>query len=298
MPTFEIPDGPTTIDVSRSAGGTAVYSVTNKSPDSADGRLSVVLSGGSKTEWFSVDGNRERTFASGESQTVSVTVRMPADVSGGDFPFRLRVIAVNDPDNDHSEGPMTIAKRGPPAPIGKKPLIWPWIAIAIVVVILIAVGLFFMMRSNPSSGPVKTATVAVDTSPATPVPTPEPAPPPVVAAAPADRLSPGQRLKGAGSEAIISKNGFFRAVMQGDCNFVVYNPPRALWASGTQGRDSACTAIMQGDGNLVVYTQGGAAVWASGTQGNPGAEVVMQDDGNLVIYSAGRALWASNTVVR
>jgi len=153
-----------------------------------------------------------------------------------------------------------------------------------------------MMRSKPSPGPDKAPTTAVATPP-TAAPPPE-APKPVVAAAPADRLSIGQSLKGAGSEAIISKNGFFRAVMQGDCNFVVYNPPRALWASGTQGRDSACTAIMQGDGNLVVYTQGGAAVWASGTQGNPGAEVVMQDDGNLVIYSAGRPLWASNTVVR
>jgi len=296
MPTFEIPDGPTTIDVSRSAGATAVYSVTNKSPDSADGRLSVVLSGGSKTEWFSIDGNRERTFASGESQTATVTVRIPADVPAGDYPFRLRVIAVNDPDNDHSEGPMTIAKLGPPVPVGKKPLIWPWILIAIVVVILIAAALYFMMRSNSSPGPEKTPT-AVDKSPATPAPAPEPAKP-VVAAAPSDRLSVGQALKGAGSEAIVSKNGFFRAVMQGDCNFVVYNPPRALWASGTQGRGSACTAIMQGDGNLVVYNEGGGAVWASGTQGNPGAEVVMQDDGNLVVYSAGRALWASNTVVR
>jgi hypothetical protein len=294
MPTFEIPDGPTTIDVSRSAGATAVYSVTNKSPDSADGRLSVVLSGGSKTEWFSVDGNRERTFASGESQTVSVTVRVPADVPAGEYPFRLRVIAVNDPDNDHAEGPMTVAKLGPPAPIGKRMPIWPWILIGLVVVIAIAAALYFIMRSNPSPGPVKTATPTVDTSPATPVPAPKPA----VAAAPADRLSTGQTLKGETSDAIVSKNGFFRAVMQTDCNFVVYNAPRALWASGTQGRGSGCFVAMQGDGNLVVYTQGGVPVWASGTNGNANAEVVMQDDGNLVVYAGGRALWASNTVVR
>jgi len=38
---------------------------------------------------------------------------------------------------------VTIAKLGPPVPVGKKPLIWPWILIGIVVVILIATALVF-----------------------------------------------------------------------------------------------------------------------------------------------------------
>ena len=289
MPTFEIPDGPTTIDAPRSGAATAVFSVTNTSSDSCDARLSVVLTGGSKKEWFSVDGNRERNFASGESQTVSVTVRVPADVPAGDYQFRLRAVAVNDPDNDHIEGPMTAAKLGPVESVKpKSSLLWLWILIGVVVALLIAVALYFMLRSKTPDGPAK-----ID-APATTAPAAEPA----KAQGPKDRLPVGGRLAGAQSEAIVSSNGFFRAVMQTDCNFVVYHPPRPLWASGTQGRGSACTAIMQGDGNLVVYTQDNVPVWASGTQGNPGAEVVMQDDGNLVIYNAGRALWASNTVVR
>jgi hypothetical protein len=294
MPTFEIPDGPTTVDVSRSGAATAVFSVTNRSSDSCDARLSVVLAGGSKTEWFSVDGNRERTFASGESQTVAVRIKPPADTPGGDYPFRLRAVAVNDPDNDHVEGPMTIAKLGPAEAGQKKSLLWLWILIGVVVVILIAAALFFMMRSGKPDASAGTASPATPATSAPPAEAPKPTP----AAAARDRLSIGQALKGAGSETLVSNNGYFRAVMQGDCNFVVYHVPRALWASGTQGRGSACTAIMQGDGNLVVYTENGVAVWASGTQGNPGAEVVMQDDGNLVIYNGGRALWASNTVVR
>lgn len=289
MPTFEIPDGPTTVDAPRSGEATAAYSVTNTSPDSADGRLSVVLAGASKTEWFSIDGNRERTFAPGETQTVTVRIRIPPDAPAGEYPFRVRAVAVDDPDNDHVEGPMTIAKLGAvEATGGKASLLWLWILIGLVVVIAIAAALFFMMRASGPDAPPATA------------PTSKPAVAETPKAAPAtrDRLTSGEALKGPDSGAIVSKGGYFRAVMQGDCNFVVYHPPRALWASGTQGRGSACVAVMQGDGNLVVYTEGGAAVWASGTHGNPGAEVVMQDDGNLVIYNAGRALWASNTVVR
>ena len=112
-----------------------------------------------------------------------------------------------------------------------------------------------------------------------------------------NHLEPKQVLKGAHSEALVSTSGYFRAVIQPDCNFVVYQVSRPVWASDTQGRGSACSAVMQADGNVVVYNEEGVAVWAAGTDGNPGANVVMQDDGNLVIYSAGRALWATDTSV-
>ena len=295
MPTFEIPDGPTTVDAPRSGEAAAVYSVTNRSSESSDARLSVVTAGGSKTEWFSVDGNRERTFAPGETQTVTVRVSIPATVAQGEYPFRLRAVAVNDPDNDHSVGPMTVAKLGPAETPKKPSLLWLWILIGVVAVILIAAALFYMMRAQGPDAPTGKEAPATSPPPAAPVTAeaPKPTPP-----APRDRLPMGGRLEGARSEALVSNNGYFRAVMQGDCNFVVYHVPRALWASGTHGRGSACFAVMQGDGNLVVYTADGGAVWASGTHGNPGAEVVMQDDGNLVVYNGGRALWASNTVVR
>jgi len=279
MPTFEIPDGPTSVDAPRGSDATAVFSVTNTSSDTADARLSVVQTGGSKAEWFSVDGNRERTFAAGETQTVTVRAKFPSDAPQGDYPFRLRAIAVNDPDNDHAEGPVTIARLGPATPHeDRKPRWWLWILIGVLVILAILAALYFMLRSGGSD-------------------TPRPAKAPATAAH-GDRLNNGQSLKGAASQEIVSKSGFFRAVMQNDCNFVVYNPPRALWASGTNGRGAACNVVMQLDGNLVVYTEAGQPVWASNTSGNPGAEVVMQDDGNLVIYAAGRALWASNTVVR
>src|SRR3954465_1907493 len=110
MPTFEIPDGPTSVALQRSgdaanpgpATGSAVFNVTNKSTESSAGRLSVVPSGSSKVEWFTLDGARERPFAAGETQTATIKVSAPKDVTPGDYPFRLRAVAVNDPDNDHA----------------------------------------------------------------------------------------------------------------------------------------------------------------------------------------------------
>jgi hypothetical protein len=169
MPTFEIPDGPTTVELKRTgdaktpgpATGSIVFNVTNKSPDACDGRLGIVVSGDSKEAWFSVEGDRERTFAAGETQTATIKINAPPDAAAGNYPFRLRAVAVNDPDNDHAEGPVATAQV-PPAtgPIGKRPMWWLWILIGVVVLLLIVVALWFAFRSKPetpAAGPIETA---------------------------------------------------------------------------------------------------------------------------------------------
>ncbi|MBI3897797.1 MAG: hypothetical protein HY308_05795 [Gammaproteobacteria bacterium] len=100
------------------------------------------------------------------------------------------------------------------------------------------------------------------------------------------RLSPNQQL--------VSGDGQYRAIYQGDGNFVVYGPKQALWASGTNGKRGN-TLVMQGDGNLVIY-DGNRPVWSSGSNRGKPARLVMQNDGNLVIYQEGnKPIWASNT---
>jgi hypothetical protein len=186
MPTFEIPDGPTTIEAPRSAKSpqpaesSAVYSVTNTSSDSVVGRLGVKVVGGSKEAWFTIDGDRERTFDSGETQTVTVRVSFPSDVLAGEYPFRLRAVAVNDPDNDHAEGPVTTAKLGAGgAPVGKKSLLWLWILLGIVAVLSIALGLYFLLSSGKPEPVEKVPNAPTPTVPAAPAPVPAPSGPPV-----------------------------------------------------------------------------------------------------------------------
>ena len=169
MPTFEIPDGPTTVELSRGADATAagsiVFNVTNKSSDSCAGRLSVVPSGSSNEAWFTIDGDRERTFASGETQTATIKISAPKDVATGDYPFRLRAVAVNDPDNDHAEGPVATAKvpaAPAPAPV-KRSLWWLWLLIGLLVIALIGGGVWFAFfrDKGPKTVPAPDFTVGM-----------------------------------------------------------------------------------------------------------------------------------------
>jgi len=157
MPTFEIPDGPTTIEAPRSgakpAEASATYSVTNTSTDAMDGRLGVRVSGASKDEWFTIDGNRERTFGPGETQTATIRATFPSNVPAGEYPFRLRAIAVNDPDNDHVEGPMTTARLGPGEGEGKKSLLWLWILLALLAIAVIGGGAWYMLKQPKTPPP-------------------------------------------------------------------------------------------------------------------------------------------------
>ena len=116
MPTFEIPDAPTIVELERGVGASGpasaaiVFNVTNKFDQSCGGRLSIVVAGDAKRDWFSIDGERERMFGPGETQTATIRIDVPAEVAAGSYPFRLRVVNVNDPDNDYAEGPTTAAK--------------------------------------------------------------------------------------------------------------------------------------------------------------------------------------------
>jgi hypothetical protein len=72
----------------------------------------------------------------------------------------------------------------------------------------------------------------------------------------ADTLSNDQALL-AGQE-IVSQNGRYRLVMQGDGNLVGYGPGQPFWDTGTWNLPVGMRpdrAIMQADGNLVLYTR-------------------------------------------
>jgi hypothetical protein len=170
MPTFEIPDGPATVKVSGEIAnakaprtGSAVFNVTNKSGEPRAGRLSVQIAGPTKREWFTIDGEQERNFAPGETQTAAIKILVPPDVAAGDYPFRLRVVAVNDPDNDHSDGPVTTAQVVK-AVNGGGSKAWIWIIVALVVLAVVGGGLYFFLKP-PEPKPTPTPTVS-------PTPTP------------------------------------------------------------------------------------------------------------------------------
>ncbi len=101
------------------------------------------------------------------------------------------------------------------------------------------------------------------------------------------------------NQAICSRDGRYKAVMQGQGNFVLYfikGGETALWSTPIGGSK----IVMQSDGNLVVYTATGGVTYSSGTYGNGGSNpyLALQNDGNLVIYkSNGTTIWSSGTAL-
>jgi hypothetical protein len=90
-----------------------------------------------------------------------------------------------------------------------------------------------------------------------------------------------------------SADGRFTLVVQKDGNVVLYSPNRALWQSGTGGKQLS-RLTLQSDGNLVVYGFADQPLWWTGT--NQRSKLIVQDDGNLVLYNGlNQPLWNSRT---
>ncbi|KAL0922436.1 hypothetical protein M5K25_006423 [Dendrobium thyrsiflorum] len=110
----------------------------------------------------------------------------------------------------------------------------------------------------------------------------------------ASRLNAGQTLQPGQSLA----EGAYLFIMQQDCNLVLYDNNKAVWATGTNGKASNCYLKMQSDGNLVIYS-GSRAIWASNTNRQTGNYyLILQRDRNVVIYdNSNNAIWATGTNV-
>jgi len=161
MPSFEIPDGPTTVTLKTEAGfhkGNAVFGVTNKTGEGLTARFSPQIQGGGKAEWYSIQGEPERPVAAGETQTVTVVAKIPAATPAGQHRIKLRATNVNDPDNDSTDSAVatvTIPAVVKP-PTGKKPFPWWIIAVAagvLVLVVGIIVAVVLMSRPKGSAVP-------------------------------------------------------------------------------------------------------------------------------------------------
>jgi len=160
MPSFEIPDGPTSVALKTEGGfhkGSAVFGVTNKTGEGLTARFSVQVQGDAKPEWYQVQGEPERPVAAGENQTVTVVAKIPAATPPGQHRIKLRATNVNDPDNDSTDSgaaTVTVPAATGPAPPPKKPFPWWIIAVAGgVLVLVIAVIIAIVAMSGGGKVP-------------------------------------------------------------------------------------------------------------------------------------------------
>lgn len=101
------------------------------------------------------------------------------------------------------------------------------------------------------------------------------------------------------NHALRSTNGRYRAVMQDDGKFLIFDtgvtPRKQIWSMNVTNRADS-KVMMQTDNNFVLYGPLGTALWASATngKGSGAASLVMEDTGALVVYdSSKKVLWSS-----
>lgn len=99
-------------------------------------------------------------------------------------------------------------------------------------------------------------------------------------------------------ESWVTGNGTYLLTMQTDGNLVEYKSGVPIWASRTAGHPGAY-AVMQGNGNFVVYEPGfdGSPLWWTGTTGTGATQLALDPDGALVMTNAGGAqIWSSRNI--
>ncbi|NBR28879.1 MAG: hypothetical protein EBT83_10805, partial [Betaproteobacteria bacterium] len=102
------------------------------------------------------------------------------------------------------------------------------------------------------------------------------------------------------NQMLESTNKNYKAVMQGDGNFVVYRAPSTfIWASGSNGpRAANGKLVMQGDGNVCITTAANGNVWCNFSNGPVGNYfLILRDSGDLEVYNGTPANTAAATLV-
>lgn len=111
-----------------------------------------------------------------------------------------------------------------------------------------------------------------------------------------DTLNAGQKL--APGQKLVSANGRYSLVYQGDGNLVLYDENlKSIW-SATFARQSAGECVMEADGNLCLYSSARTLYWSTRLSQSGQNRLVLQDNRNLVIFrSDNTPVWASNTAL-
>lgn len=113
-----------------------------------------------------------------------------------------------------------------------------------------------------------------------------------------DTLLPGSALTP--DRALTSQNGWYKAVMQTDGKFVIYNGSNAkIWEKSSNSPNSR---LVNNSGNLLIRGSDGSIKLDLGTsQGRTysNAKVIMKNNGNLTVVGningQERVIWSSQT---
>jgi len=150
--TITTPSTTAKLDANRKAQ--VAFTVTNASIQPLKGRARVVPMDGAKPEWFVIDGDAERAFASSGTQQYRVQITVPATTPAGKYKFQLKVVGVTNPDEQYGESEQVAFEVPQPVKASTPLPMWIWIVAAVVALLILAgigLGLYLANRKPTAS---------------------------------------------------------------------------------------------------------------------------------------------------
>lgn len=127
--------------------GEISFTVTNSASKPVRGEARPLPLGATKAEWLGHAGEKERNFGPNESHQFTVRIQLPPGSQAGKYSFRLNMVAVQNPEEDFTEGPEVSyeAKATESAPAPKPFPIWIIFVILGLVVVAGAVAVVLLL---------------------------------------------------------------------------------------------------------------------------------------------------------
>ena len=175
---FAITTASNTVLLNDKRQGQVTFTVNNISGRSLRGRAKLVPQNPAIADWLKITGDAERDLAIAGTQQYTAQVSVPPKGTAGNYTFRLDMVAVDNPDEDFTQGPTVTFQAPPPIEGG-----FPWWILLVALALLVLVGggaavAWRIISVTPT--PTATATEVATSTPTptmTSTPTPTPLPP-------------------------------------------------------------------------------------------------------------------------
>ncbi|HXJ93707.1 MAG TPA: PASTA domain-containing protein [Terriglobia bacterium] len=138
---FNITTASNTVRLDGQQRGEVAFTVSNTSGRPLRGRAKLVPLDSTPKSWLTIAGESERDFPAGGVQQFTVQVAVPSESKEGRYVFRLDAVAVQNPDEDYTQGPaiaFVLAKQ-------EKAKRFPWWIPALAVLVIAALGVGFWL---------------------------------------------------------------------------------------------------------------------------------------------------------
>ncbi|MCF8111195.1 MAG: PASTA domain-containing protein [Desulfobacteraceae bacterium] len=147
---FAITTGSNTIEPGENRTGTVTFTVSNNTEEGITARARIFPLDDCREEWFTIEGEKERTYTE-KTQQYTVRFSIPPSVPPGSYRFRLDVFGVENPDEIYSEGPVVeIRVKEKEEPPAGSPFPW-WVIAVIAAVLIIGGGITWWALSRTST---------------------------------------------------------------------------------------------------------------------------------------------------